>query len=165
MKHKLQKLAFAVALAAMLIIAAIAGILAIGPHTVMGAPQDAPLLLGGNRVTLTVHALSQNSAITTAQVNSDSDGHKFYNNGKTLMMLVNAYTDTITVTFVTPGSIGGLAIADLDIVVPAGVTRFAGPFDPVYFNQSSTGNLNYVFMNYSAAVTGSMMTVGAYRLP
>lgn len=118
---------------------------------------------GGNRATLTVTNVIRQGGVAETTYSADGDGHKFNNNGETWIRVYNAYTDTITATFVTPGTVDGLAVADLDVPVSAGAVRLIGNFPPGRFNQED----GTVYLNWNTAVTGSVassVTVGAFRI-
>lgn len=164
--NRLQRLVFPIALALILLLGVISSITLLS----LDAAQvhAAPLFSDGTRSAITITVLTQNDETTETLAAADADGNKFYNNGKTWLQIQNDYTETITATFVTPGTIGGLAIEDKAIAVDASTTDFAGPFQTAYFNQSSGSDLNYVYVNYSTNITDSTVasvTIGAYRLP
>lgn len=85
-------------------------------------------------------------------------GDTFKNDGRTFFECINGSGADITLTFTTPGKVGGVAIADPTVVVTAGERRKVGPFEPSIFNNSS----GLVAVGYSAATT---VTVAAIRLP
>lgn len=85
-------------------------------------------------------------------------GDTFKNDGRTYFHCLNGSGADITLTFTTPGKIGGVAIADPTVVVTAGEHRLVGPFNPSIFNNSS----GLVAVGYSAVTT---VTVSAVRLP
>lgn len=159
---RFQRAGFAAALA-ILILA-----VALGALTAIGAPvaNAAPLGVGGTRAALTVTQITR-SGLTETLYTADGDGHKFSNNGSVWVKVKNDYTSTITATFVTPGTVDGLSIADLDIAVPAGSNRLVGPFPPSQYNNSSGSDAGKVYLNWNTAVTGSVassVTVGAWRV-
>jgi hypothetical protein len=65
------------------------------------------------------------------------DGHTVANTaaGKRFISVLNEDASPINVTVVTPGTVHGLAIADLVVAVPAGDNLMIGPFPPSTFNQ------------------------------
>lgn len=68
---------------------------------------------------------------------ASAGGDKFTPTDKTLIHAKNGSGSQITVTIVTPGtSIGGAAIADLTVDVPAGEDRFIAPFPANHFAAS-----------------------------
>lgn len=85
-------------------------------------------------------------------------GDTFKNDGKTFFECINGAGSDVTLTFTTPGKVGGVAIADPTVVVTAGERRKIGPFDPSIFNNSS----GLVAVAYSSATS---VTVAAIRLP
>jgi hypothetical protein len=156
---------FAVVLGLMLLIACVSLFFVMADPT-EAAPENAPLAQATRQV-LTVTALSR-EGITNTLYTANGAGHKISNNGRTWVEIANAYTNTITATIVTPGTIFGLAIADLDIAVPAGSTYLAGSFPPSQFNQQSGSDLGYMYLNWNATVTGTVansVTLRGWRLP
>jgi hypothetical protein len=90
-------------------------------------------------------------------VAASGGGDSFPNDGHMFFDVNNASGSPITVTFVTPALVQGIAIADPGISVPAGLRRKIGPFQPDLFNDA-TGS---VAVTYSGVTT---LTVGVYRL-
>jgi hypothetical protein len=89
--------------------------------------------------------------------NGGAAGDTFANTGKEFIEIRTAGT-AATVTFVTPNTVGGLAIADQAVVMPATGTTLCGPFAPGLYNDSS-GNVGITY-NGTAGVT-----LGVFRLP
>lgn len=75
-----------------------------------------------------------------------------------ILVLNNGSGSSITATVVTPGTEGGLAIADQTIVVPAGARVNAGPFPAELFADPTDGRAH---VTYSAVTS---LTVGVLRL-
>jgi hypothetical protein len=65
------------------------------------------------------------------------------NDGLLFLEAVNTAGAPAVITIETPGNVSGLAVADLEITVPAGATRLIGPFPPATFSQG-TGSQVYV---------------------
>lgn len=61
-------------------------------------------------------------------------------NGDVILRVINGGAEATNVTVVTPGEVGGNAIADKVVAVAAGKTRLIGPFDPAVYNDGK-GNL------------------------
>lgn len=70
-------------------------------------------------------------AYTAANV----DGHSISNDGQPILHVKNGSAGAITVTFVTPRQVDGLAVADLAVSVPAGGERIIGRFPPATFGR------------------------------
>jgi hypothetical protein len=161
---KARNLGFAVGLGVILI-----GMMLIGLMWI-GLPQEAqaaPLLQDGTRGTLTVTVLSR-SGVADTLYTADGDGHKFSNNGKVFVEVANAYTATITATFVTPVTVDGLDVEDLSVAIANGSTYFIGPFPPSQYNQQSGTDSGYVYLNFNDTVTGTVannVTVAGFRIP
>ncbi len=86
-----------------------------------------------------------------------ADGAKFANDGRMFVDVVNDSGSDVTVTVQTPGTVGGLAIAERTVVVTAGESRKIGPFPPNIYNQSD----GMVYLDYSAVTD---VTVALMRL-
>lgn len=99
------------------------------------------------RTDLTIQQLSING-INPSTTPAIADGHKFYNDGKTWFVAANSGGVDRTVTFITPVTVGGLAVADQPVTVPAGQTREIGPFEAV-FNQMNGADAGKVYVDYS----------------
>lgn len=72
-------------------------------------------------------------------------------NGRTFLVVKNGGGSAVTVTLVTPGTVGGFAIADPTYSVANGGERWIGPLDPALFG-------TVVSISYSAVTS---VTVGA----
>lgn len=108
------------------------------------------------------------TGVTQSLSAASGDGHQFANTGEEVVIVDNDYTETITLTIVTGGTVGGLAIADVDVAVAAGATALAGPFDTAIFNQASGAAAGKVYLTFNAAVTGTVansVTLNVYRVP
>jgi hypothetical protein len=84
-------------------------------------------------------------------------GDKFTPGADTFLHLANASESPITVTVATPGQVGGLAIADLEITVPAEGYAVQGPFPAGLF----AGSDGLAALTYSEHVG---LTVGVVRV-
>ena len=63
-----------------------------------------------------------------------TDGHKFLNNGRIFIHVVNGAT-AANITVTTPYTRDGLALDDLVVNVPVSEDRMIGPFKPSTYNQ------------------------------
>lgn len=63
------------------------------------------------------------------------------NDGLLFLEAVNTGAGSQDITIDTPGNVSGLAVADLVVSVPAGLTRLIGPFPPATFNQGGTSDV------------------------
>lgn len=64
-----------------------------------------------------------------------SNGNKFSNDGRTLLYIENGGGSSATVTFDTPATVGGLAVAQNAVTLSAGQGKMCGPFPPEIYNQ------------------------------
>lgn len=97
-----------------------------------------------------------NMAMTAAH----ADGHKFPNKGKEKIRVLNGSGGSINVTIATGKTVQGLAVADKVVAVPAGETRFIGPFNSDLYNQPSGADAGQVFVDFSAQAS---VTLAAFR--
>jgi hypothetical protein len=98
----------------------------------------------GSRVTVTAQELSR-AGVTPTYNAASADNNAFSNDGRTMVQVLNVGAE-MTVTIPTPGTVDGLAITDLAVVVPLTTgNKMIGPFPPDIYNQS-TGE---VYLNWS----------------
>ena len=88
------------------------------------------------RVPLTVLDCSRAGVINTVQA-ATAEGASFVNDGRTFLYVLDTAGDPV-LTFKTPGTIDGLAIAEKSVTVTAHATKgtLIGPFPPSIYNQS-----------------------------
>lgn len=92
-----------------------------------------------------------------------ANGNEFSNaNYNVIAFIINGHSAAITATFQTEDVVdsgdAALAVADLDVVVPAGEDRLVGPFGPEY---NQTGNLVYVDWDIGTSVTWGLFSPGS----
>lgn len=98
------------------------------------------------------------SGLNPAYTAANADGHSIENRNKNVFMHVkNGGASPISVTFITPATVAGLAIADLVVSVPNAEERIIGPFSANPFNQADST----VHVDFSAVVS---VTVAAFKL-
>ena len=95
----------------------------------------------------------------TLTAGDETDHHEFVNDGRTLIAVLKT-GGTCVMTFETPGTVDGLAIADQAVTPATHATRVVliGPFPPGVYNQSN----GLVYINITDETTFSL---GAFRLP
>lgn len=91
---------------------------------------------------LTVGTISVSGVVTNLQAVSSAD--EFANDGRTFLDVNNGSGSSVTVTFTTPGTVGGIAIENPANAVAAGTRKRFGPFDPSVFN-AADGNVDVAF--------------------
>jgi hypothetical protein len=92
---------------------------------------------------------------TTATYSAASGGGDTIASGDRVFAHVkNGSGVSVTVTITTPGTVGGLAIADATVAVPAGADRFIGPLTNALFGDNAA-------LTYSATAS---VTVAALTL-
>ena len=77
-------------------------------------------------------------------------------NGRTFLHVKNAGGSPDTATVVTPGTVGGLAIADQAVTVAAGTEKFIGPLDPALY---ATAGIATVTHSFTTSVTCAFLTI------
>jgi hypothetical protein len=98
------------------------------------------------------------SGLSPAYTAGDAvNGHEFVNEGDVYLHVKNGGASPINVTIPTPGTVDGLAIADLVVAVPAAEERKIGDIPTNVYNQ--TGGKVYVDLSASASVT-----LGVFKL-
>lgn len=109
------------------------------------------------RTTLTVQNIDR-VGLTPALAAANADGSSFANDGRTYLQVKNGSGAPITVTVQTPGTVDGLAVADLTVTVPATTgDKKIGPFPVGVYNQAG----DVVYVDFSAVTT---VTVGAFKV-
>jgi hypothetical protein len=68
--------------------------------------------------------------------------HEFTNDGETFIIVINAGGGSINVTIDAIKLVDGEAVSDRVVAVPAGETRFIGPFPTDIYNQP-TGEVHF----------------------
>lgn len=111
------------------------------------------------RTDLTTQTITQ-AGLDPAYEAANVDGHAFGNAGKTLLHVKNGSASAVTVTVITAVTVGGRAVADDTISVPAAGERMIGPFPPSVYNGTGA-DLGTAHVDYSAAAS---VTVGAFTL-
>ena len=90
------------------------------------------------RTALTVTDFTRAGVAEPSEQNGDFTNGNYIasNDGRIGLIVRNANAGTQSITVLTPGTVDGLAIADLTISIPAGATRYIGPFGTGTFNQT-----------------------------
>lgn len=103
------------------------------------------------RTAITVTALNRTGVADPAEATADvTNGNSVVNDGRTFLRIRNAHaTVAQTSTFITPGTVDNLAIADRTLSVPATQTRTIGPFPVTVYGStleidSTTVDLKYI---------------------
>lgn len=74
----------------------------------------------------------------TGSLVADDNSYTFPNDGRVLVHFLKTGAGDATVTFVTAGTAGGLAIENIDVTVGATTGDvMVGPFNPLYWNDAS----------------------------
>jgi hypothetical protein len=77
-----------------------------------------------------------------------ANGNFITNTGKTALRVVNTdATNPHTITFVTPGTVDGQAVADRDEVIPAGTTQWFGKFPTSVYGSSMGINVDSALLH------------------
>ena len=83
---------------------------------------------------------------------ADVAGDEFSNAGKQFINIKNGDASPHTVTIATPRTIDGLAVADRDVVIPAGEERIIGPLSVTTYNDVA----GLVQLTYDAVTSVSL---------
>lgn len=75
---------------------------------------------------------------------------------RTFLHVKNGHSSPQTVTIATPGTVDGLAIADLAVAVPNAEERMIGPIDDVFRDSGGLAQITY------SGVT--LLTIAAIRI-
>jgi hypothetical protein len=67
---------------------------------------------------------------------TDGNGVTFPNDGNVIVKITNPSGAPATATVISTATVSGEALADKDIAVAAGITKWAGPWPPVLYNDS-----------------------------
>lgn len=110
------------------------------------------------RATLTAQAIVRTGLTHTFAAVDAANGNEFANDGLMFLYVKNASGGSINATIGTPGTVDGLAVADLVVAVGAGVNKMLGPFPAGIYNQA--GGLVYVDWSAGASVTAAVLRMG-----
>ena len=110
--------------------------------------------------TLAVHVMSRTGLEPTFSA-ANADGHEFSNHGRTFIQAFNGGGSDIEHTFATPGTVDGLAIAELVVDIPAGEDRIIGPFPPETYN-TEEGVTDTVKVTFEGVAS---LTIAAIVMP
>ena len=112
-----------------------------------------------SRVALTVQQIDRdtNGLAATYTQPSTTEASIPNNDGRAYIQVKNVSAVTATVTVQTPGSVGGLAVAEYVATIPITTgDQIVGPFPPSIFNQSD-GSVN-------VDLSTTSLLVGCFRL-
>jgi hypothetical protein len=93
-----------------------------------------------------------------AYVAASAGGDKVTPGPSTFLHVKNGSAGEITCTVVTPGSVDGLAVADLAVAVPAAGEAMVGPISAGLFRDPADG-LAAITWSASASVTFAVLSV------
>lgn len=111
------------------------------------------------RQAIAVQGISENG-LNMAMSAANADGHMYPNSGKEKVRVANGSGASIDVTIQTGATYRGLALADKVVAVPAGETRFIGPFDRATYNQPTGADAGKVYIDTSAQTS---VTLAVFR--
>lgn len=97
------------------------------------------------------------TGLTESLAAANADGHKFSNDGRIVLHVVNGGASPITVTIQTPNTVDDLAVSDRTVTISDEAEKIIGPFPPGIYNQSD----GMVYVDFSAV---SSVTVSALRV-
>lgn len=107
--------------------------------------------------TIPIQTFSKDGVVITAGAAAEA-GDQFPNNGKTLYKVINGDGSSTNVTITPQNTVNGLTLAPVIVAVAGGATKYLGPYEPQYFNNSS----GRAVVTYSSVTS---LTVAAVTLP
>ena len=110
------------------------------------------------RTDLTPQQIARTGLAETYAAVDASNGNQFANDGLMFLYVKNGGVGSINVTIGTPGTVDGLAVADLVVAVANGVNKMIGPFPVGIYNQA--GGLVYVDWSGGSSVTAAVLRLG-----
>jgi hypothetical protein len=106
---------------------------------------------------LPVQAITRaGTGLTPAYSAAAGGGDSCKASSRTFLHVKNGHSSPQTVTIATPGTVGGLAIADLAVAVPNAAERMIGPIDDVFRDSGGLAQITY------SGVTA--LTIAAIRI-
>jgi hypothetical protein len=112
------------------------------------------------RSALTVQQQNRTGTVPTYAA-ANVDGNSFTNDAKTWVHAKNGSGGSITLTFVSPGTEDGLAIADHTVAIAAGAEKVICDLGEGTFEQTSGADRGSVYLDYSGVTS---LTIGVFRL-
>jgi hypothetical protein len=112
------------------------------------------------RTALTVQQMSRDGVVPTYAA-ANADGNSFANDSRTFLHAKNGSGGSITLTFVTPNTEDGLAIADHTVAIAAGAEKIVSDLGEGTFEQPSGADKGLVYVDYSDVTS---LTVAAIRI-
>jgi len=98
------------------------------------------------------------AGVTPSYAACAGGGDDFLNTGREMVHIKNGSGGALVVTFVTPKTYQGVALADPTVSVGAGSEEMIGPFPPGIFN----GAAALLSMTYSGVTS---LTIAVIKLP
>ena len=87
-------------------------------------------------------------------------GDEVVNDGQTYIEIVNSHaSNSYTVTFTTPATVDGVAVADPTVTVAGQSRKKVGPFNPSLFNNAN----GRVALAYGGTAPATDLTIGAFK--
>lgn len=109
--------------------------------------------------TLSVQTIAL-AGITPSFVAVAAGGDEFPNDGNTFIELVNSSgANSYTLTFTSPVTVEGVAVADPTVVVGTSARKKIGPFPVSVFNNSS----GRVAVGYTGSAPATDLTIGVFK--
>jgi hypothetical protein len=102
------------------------------------------------------------AGVQLALLTGNDDGEAFRNDGRVVVVVENLDTNEHSVTFQTALEVGGQAVADLTVIVPASKMLLLGPFPPNLYNVKAGVDTDKIYMDY--VDDGSNYQIGAFQL-
>jgi len=120
-----------------------AGAMPQAPQSFQPAPQA--MVTPSAATTLTVQTINRTGVIPTPIAPNGTAGNKFYNNGNTIMMVLNASGGDTTVSVDIQTVVDGVSTDPKTMTVATGgLGKVMGPFPPVDYNIKTATYKDYV---------------------
>jgi hypothetical protein len=88
------------------------------------------------RATLPLTQSTRDGVVVTETTGDATNGHVCTNDGKVLILAHNTGASSRTITFITPGTVDGQAVADRTATVATDVSKVFGPFPTADYGAS-----------------------------
>lgn len=108
------------------------------------------------RVDLTIQKITKSGPVdleALEQTPDETDSAMFANDGNTFLYVRNTGLGDHVLTFQTPQTVAGLAVADHTVTVAAGKTALLGPFPTDTFNVQSGPDVGKVYVDVDGTRT------------
>lgn len=115
------------------------------------------------RTPIAVTGISRSGATAPAAVAADTgDGNSVQNPGDTVLILTNSGGSDHTAQISITATVDGQPVAPRTITIPAGATRYAGPYDPLRYGRTLLVTADSTDVQIAALRLGDYLTTGPF---